>query len=669
MGRQTHQRRRPPRCLSLLLILFSQCSIAETASLPSLASPRRWLRAHQQLLADARALQHSSADDATDIAPPPTWNRLFRELRQTQQLAWSAPASALSLGLAASELLVPRLRGKLFDAAIQPGASFPAMWPALRVLALLAVVGWALNIASSILFARARWGAAMSGRERLFTSLLDQEPAFFDRQTPGELSSRLLTEPERLESLANRGPERALSALLSIGGSLTLMLSMDSRLALVAVALRAPLIGMLAEIAGRTVGLLGVLQQHALNRANALASEALRFPHAIAAHAARQTVRLAYAARCEEYMRVIRATLVSETILRFTRLGVDSATSFALLVFGLRAVVSGSMSLGALTAFYAYADRFADGCKQLQELLHELYTIRPACGRFFTLLDREPKMQWAAGAAAPPVGSQSATAAAASAAMATAATAATATATGDLVLERVSVAFAGASDSALRNVTMRVRAGEVVALVGPSGAGKSTLLRLLNRLYDPDEGRVSLDGHDVRAYDLDWLRSQFGYVAQAPALFDVSVRENVAFGPSGGAPSTAIDDALDAVGATDFVRRLPAGAETAVGEGGHRLSGGQRQRLAVARALARRPPILLWDEATSSLDGESERLVHAALRRRHAGRTAVIVAHRLSSVLCADRVVVLREGRIEQMGSPSELRQADGWYARNFYPE
>lgn len=602
-------------------------------------------------MAEAQALQHSSSDDATDISPPPTWSRLFHELRQTQQLAWSAPASVLSLGLAASELLVPRLRGKLFDAAIQPTASFPAMWPTLRVLALLAVLGWALNIASSILFARARWGAAMSGRERLFTSLLDQEPAFFDRQTPGELSSRLLTEPERLESLANRGPERALSALLSIGGSLTLMLAMDSRLALVAIALRAPLIGKLAEIAGRTVGLLGVLQQHALNRANALASEALRFPHAIAAHAARETVRSAYAIRCEEYMRVIRATLVSETILRFTSLGVDSATSLALLIFGLRAVVSGSMSLGALTAFYAYADRFAEGCKMLQELLHELYTIRPACGRFFTLLDRHPKMQWGTGTAAPPVEPQTAC-------------------RGDLELEHVSVSFAGASDSALRDVSLKVRSGEVLALVGPSGAGKSTLLRLLNRLYDPDEGNVRLDGHDVKAYDLDWLRQQFGYVPQAPALFDVSVRDNVAFGPTSGAPPTAIDEALDAVGATDFVTRLPAGVDTAVGEGGHRLSGGQRQRLAVARALARRPPILLWDEATSSLDGESERIVHAALRRRHAGRTAVIVAHRLSSVLCADRVVVLREGRIEQIGSPSELRhEADGWYARNFYPE
>ena len=200
-----------------------------------------------------------------------------------------------------------------------------------------------------------------------------------------------------------------------------------------------------------------------------------------------------------------------------------------------------------------------------------------------------------------------------------------------------------------------------------------------------------LDGRNVRELDLEWLRRQFGYVAQFPALFDVSVRDNVAFGPAAtdgepheahkvaaeaeAAPDvSAVDGALAAVGASEFVGRMAYGGETRVGEGGHRLSGGQRQRVAVARALVRQPPILLWDEATSSLDGESERLVHEALEAQRrggaggGGRTAVIVAHRLSSVLCAQRVAVLRDGRIEQLGTPSELAaQTDGWYYQNFY--
>ena len=182
---------------------------------------------------------------------------------------------------------------------------------------------------------------------------------------------------------------------------------------------------------------------------------------------------------------------------------------------------------------------------------------------------------------------------------------------------------------------------------------------------------MQLDGRDVRTLDLEWLRSQAGYVCQEPALFDLSVTGNVLFGPQPPPEESRVEEALRAVGAAPFVERLPEGRGTKVGEAGRGLSGGQRQRLAVARALVRSPPILLWDEATSALDVASEQLVHDALRasgQRERNRTAVIVAHRLSSVLCADRVAVLREGRIEQVGTPHELRQLKGgWFYQNFY--
>ena len=191
-------------------------------------------------------------------------------------------------------------------------------------------------------------------------------------------------------------------------------------------------------------------------------------------------------------------------------------------------------------------------------------------------------------------------------------------------------------------------------------------------MYDPDEGAVHLDGVELRSLDLAWLRSQIGYVDQQPALFDMSVAENVAFGPPPLSTSAAgVDEALAAVGASTFVQQLPLGAQTRVGEGGRHLSGGQRQRLAVARAIVRSPPVLLWDEATSALDGTSEKLVHQALKATRDGprnRTAIIVAHRLSSVLCADRVAVLCEGRLRQLGTPQELYgQKDGWFYKNFY--
>ena len=241
-------------------------------------------------------------------------------------------------------------------------------------------------------------------------------------------------------------------------------------------------------------------------------------------------------------------------------------------------------------------------------------------------------------------------------------------------LANVTVAFPHRREAALRGVSLSVRAGETLAVVGPSGAGKSTLLKLLNRLYDPDGGAVSLDGRDLRGLDLTWLRTRTGYVPQEPALFDLTVAENVQFGDGGGAadappPSeAAVAAALEAVGAAEFVDRLPDGGATRLGEGGRTLSGGQRQRLAVARALVRSPPILLWDEATSALDGASEALVHRALRAKGGNQTAVLVAHRLSSVLCADRVAVLREGRLEQLGTVEELRQQrEGWFFQNFF--
>ena len=689
---------------AVFLVLTCHALAADTASLPTAPTgPRAWLRQHRGLLEQAAKLQQQQPAGAAEQQQPAgaaeqqsqplvTWRRLWQELMDTQQFKYVAPASALSLGLTASELIAPRLRGQLFDAALLPGATLAAMVPNLQTLALLALAGWVLNILSSILFARARWSSAMANRVRLMDSLLAQEPAFFDGQAPGELSSRLLTEPERLEALANRGPERALAALLSSGGALLLMLSLDWRLALVAVGLRAPLVGKLAEAAGRTVGLLGVLQQRALTRANALASEVLAHPHAVAAHGATDRVSRAYAGRCEEYMAVIRATLVSETVLRFTRLGVDSLTSLLLLGFGLLAVLRGKLSLGALTAFYAYADQFADGSQKLQELLHDVYTVRPACARYFALLDRTPRMAWR-GKAANKEARSPAGAGAAAARAAAAAGGGTAPNTeaepkdgeaeggtehsfapagceGALEVSNVSIRFDGRSEAALRNVSLSIRPGETLALVGPSGAGKSTLIKLLNRLYDPDDGAVRLDGRDLRSLDLQWLRTRFGVVPQQPALFDMSIAENVAFGTLDGTPTAEdVQRALDASGASEFVRRLPEGSETIIGENGHRLSGGQRQRLAVARALVRQPAVLLWDEATSSLDGASERLVHAALAEQGRGRTAVVVAHRLSSVLCADRVAVLIGGRLVQLGTPEELAAADGWYRSNFFPD
>ena len=296
-------------CLALVCLLLT-CSSAHALPGPG-RGLKRWLREHRELLVQAQGVS-SASSLAPNAVEPVSWSRLWRELRQTQRLQLIVPATGLSLLLTGTELVVPRLRGELFDAVLLPGATLSALWPKLRQLALLALSAWMLSIVSSVLFAQARWTAAMATRVRLMDAVLEQEPAYYDEQQPGELSSRLLSEPDRLEALANRGVERGLAALVSVLGSFAMMAVLDWRLALIAVALRAPLVGKLAEAAGRTVGLLSMMQQKALNEANALASEALAQPHAVAAHAARGSVLEEYGRRVADYMAIIRATLVGE---------------------------------------------------------------------------------------------------------------------------------------------------------------------------------------------------------------------------------------------------------------------------------------------------------------------------------------------------------------------
>ncbi|WP_211257418.1 ABC transporter transmembrane domain-containing protein [Muricoccus aerilatus] len=515
---------------------------------------------------------------------------------------------------------------------------------ALTVLALVAL----LAASTAARFYLVSWlgervGAAL--RRQVFAHALRLPPSHYEQHRTGDVLTLLTADTEILRNLVGSAVSQWLRALVTALGALTMLFVTSPRLALLVIAVT-PLIVVPLVVFGRRERRLSRVAQERVADLGAQAEETLNAMATVQAHVHEPADLTGFTERAEESVAAslarvrVRARLLFSIIL----LGFGAIT-LSLWVGG-REVLAGQLTGGQLSAFIFYAVLVATSVTSLSELWSEVQRAGGAAERVHDFFETVPAIRPPANPRPLPVAHPKGSP------------------IGRLAFENVRLHYPSRPDRpALDGVTLSVEPGETVALVGPSGAGKTTLFQLALRFRDPDSGRVTLDGIDLRDADPAALRARIGLVPQDPVIFGADVRDNIRYGRPD-ATEAEIRAAAEAADAAGFIEAMPAGYGTFLGEKGVRLSGGQRQRIAIARAVLRDPPLLLLDEATSALDAESEAAVQAALARLSRGRAVLVIAHRLATVRRADRIIVLEAGRVVAEGTHDRLVEEGGLYAR-----
>ena len=511
-----------------------------------------------------------------------------------------------------------------------------------QAMLILAVITFLMAAGTFTRFYLVSWlGERVSNDVRLavFNHLLTLDPYYFEVNRSGEINARLTTDTTLLQSIIGSSISMALRNSLTFVGGLVMMLITNPKLALIVLA-SVPLVIFPMILYGRRIRKLSRLSQDRVADIGTYAGEIVQNIKIVQSFTREAEETKAFGNEVEKAFNVAKKRILQRSILIVVAMTLVFTGLSSMIWVGAQDVASGLITSGELAAFIFYALMVAMAVATISEVYGELQRAAGATERLLELLSEEADISAPEGATPLPNGPLA------------------------LSFDRVSFNYPSRPDqAALENISFNVAAGETVAIVGPSGAGKSTLFELLQRFYDPKSGDINVAGHNIKQLKPQDLRSHLGLVPQQPTLFSADVAHNIRYGdPS--ASQEKVELAAQKAYADEFIAKLPEGYASYLGEQGVRLSGGQKQRIAIARAMLKDPSILLLDEATSALDANSEHKVQAALQELMHGRTTLIIAHRLATVMHADRIMLFNEGRLEAQGTHEELIASSDLYKR-----